>query len=130
MCKIAQAAAAVAARGPLTPSEGFRACTHKSTTLSDVRLAPTSGATADFPLPPLRATFGLNAPQQRASSLDHLVGKTTGVQSVQHGFSVRPLGNFVFALPHASANCFWVNITSPLRSTLISLAPLSVAKSR
>src|SRR5262249_34282038 len=51
-----------------------RVCAHKSTTLIDVRLAPTSGAKADIPLPPLSAISGREQMQQVAPLFDHLVG--------------------------------------------------------
>src|SRR5215831_12442233 len=56
-------------------------------------------------------------------------------QFVEHGFSVRPSGNFVFELPHASSNCVWVKFLTalrlaPLRFALLRLAPLRLARSR
>src|SRR5262245_58694934 len=35
---------------------------------------------------------------------------------IEHGLSVRPSGNFVFALPRASSNCVWVRFSALLRS--------------
>jgi hypothetical protein len=43
-------------------------------------------------------------------------------QPFEHGFSVRPSGNFAVALPHASSNCVWVKFWA-----LLSLAPLRLA---
>ena len=50
----------------------------------------------------------------------------------EHGFSVKPLSNLVFALPQASSNCLWVKFVGPLRlgplkSAPRRLAPLSLA---
>jgi hypothetical protein len=53
----------------------------------------------EVPLPDLRAAAkGIFA--RLISS-----AKQLHVQSVEHGFSVRPSGNFVSELPHALSNC-------------------------
>src|SRR5262249_47883601 len=65
-----------------------RACTHKSTTLIDVRLAPTSGAKADISYPPLRAITRCEQSQQNRFLFDHLVG--AGEQRRRHFERQRP----------------------------------------
>ena len=64
-----------------------------------------------------------------------LVAYSTVRSAFEHDFSVRSLGKFVFALPHASSNCVWNKFVAPrrmapLRSVPRSLTPVRFATVR
>jgi hypothetical protein len=96
---------------------------------------------------PRPAFDGLAGPQHREDEARHFRvarveqdevrghAKQSSVQSVEHGFSVRPSGNFVSELPHASSNCVWNKFVAPrrmapLRSVPRSLTPVRFATVR